>query len=827
MEITQKFKDIAKPVDIDPEELSKYLEAFYGEARSDVNNPAYVDYPSKDEAFKANWVNFPYKKQADLLIDKLKQLSKLDKFEEIRSVFARPIDKGSSRDDAELVRISAEAICFNLENDKNIDLNRFADEIKSATLNECKAGAGTNMQKILYAMKPSEYYQKYDFIQNLANEYLIEHKLSRNVILDVHVANELIHEASRAYNVTPPNDTHARYRNLSNQPNEDFQKHHEFLGYLNRFLGSRAGVYSFVSSIANATTSRLPDEKDLKITDDAPIGEDTSSKAIAKIDEILKGSKIEPLQILTENAGGEYIYKHDYQDIILLIEMKRFLDAQLVEAEPLKINEKAVIEAPSGWYLLNEGKYKKLLDTKEFCNLTINKQNIEDYLHDALKEPLTANIGFDNALRAVVEDRQSDIIKDIILSSDQAKNIVEKFTPDEISAMPIAQIQQWIKYLEIEKPEAAIAYVAEHGDGKMLNKCFELLKKTNTNIDLTNWQDDSGNSLLHIATKNTNIEVFQYLIEKKLLDINRQNLKRETPLHAAIYYNRPDALKALIEAGADQTIQNKYGYTPLHFAIAYNKPDAIKALIEAKADLNIQKNGYTPLHSAIMHNKPDALKALIEARADQTIQDKDGYPPLHFAILNGKPDAIKALIEAKADLNIQNKYGYTPLHSAIISYKPNAIKALIEAKADLNIKVPNDFDLKKAVIDVFKEAILAEDAQTINNLLKHNAKLKEEYINPAGGTLLSYAVDNDKTNIAAYMIKQGFQPQRSWTDLINQMNAFHPEKTPSEIAKSIGGKTLFNYKVREETLKKIMDIKTSDTPISIHSQNKKPSGHSR
>jgi hypothetical protein len=61
--------------------------------------------------------------------------------------------------------------------------------------------------------------------------------------------------------------------------------------------------------------------------------------------------------------------------------------------------------------------------------------------------------------------------------------------------------------------------------------------------------------------------------------------------------------------------------------------EVVRALIEAGADASAQdKDGRNPLHEAARSSSSQAMevvRALIEAGADATAQDKDGRNPLH------------------------------------------------------------------------------------------------------------------------------------------------------------------------------------------------------
>src|SRR5579859_4542752 len=68
----------------------------------------------------------------------------------------------------------------------------------------------------------------------------------------------------------------------------------------------------------------------------------------------------------------------------------------------------------------------------------------------------------------------------------------------------------------------------------------------------------------------------------------------ETPLHYAATFGNPDAVRVLLERGADPNARNRAGATPLIYG-AYNFEKS-RLLVEKGADVNARaQNGTTPL----------------------------------------------------------------------------------------------------------------------------------------------------------------------------------------------------------------------------------------
>jgi len=92
-----------------------------------------------------------------------------------------------------------------------------------------------------------------------------------------------------------------------------------------------------------------------------------------------------------------------------------------------------------------------------------------------------------------------------------------------------------------------------------------------------------------------------------------------------IYQDDVEAFNALIEAGADVNMQNKYGETLLHIAIRRDRREMVKTLLANGADINrADKPGWTPLMECVMDDMPELCALLLEHGADKSIANARG-----------------------------------------------------------------------------------------------------------------------------------------------------------------------------------------------------------
>jgi len=149
-----------------------------------------------------------------------------------------------------------------------------------------------------------------------------------------------------------------------------------------------------------------------------------------------------------------------------------------------------------------------------------------------------------------------------------------------------------------------------------------------------------------------------------------------TPLHFAAL--EPDRnvsiISALIDAGANVSARTEDGLTPLILASEYGRsPDAVRRLIEAGADVNASgaqegREGWTPLLYALNSHYKSILivKELVLAHADVNVAAPNGCNPLFFALNFGDdPACAELLLNAGADAEVRDSDGNSLLDYAV------------------------------------------------------------------------------------------------------------------------------------------------------------------
>ncbi len=110
------------------------------------------------------------------------------------------------------------------------------------------------------------------------------------------------------------------------------------------------------------------------------------------------------------------------------------------------------------------------------------------------------------------------------------------------------------------------------------------------------------------------------------------------PLGLAAFFGHPDAVRLLLERGADVgvTARNPMRVQALHAAVAGGNAEAVTLLLNAGADVNVhQHGGWTPLQGAAAHGDEELVDMLLAHGADPSATNEGSKDAAALARENG------------------------------------------------------------------------------------------------------------------------------------------------------------------------------------------------
>jgi len=258
--------------------------------------------------------------------------------------------------------------------------------------------------------------------------------------------------------------------------------------------------------------------------------------------------------------------------------------------------------------------------------------------------------------------------------------------------------------------------------------------------------DSRGITPLMYAAEIGSLDAMRLLIDRGA-DVNAQNAFGSTALMWSV--SDPAKVRLLLDHGAQVNTTAKSGRTALIIA-AFTNPSAevVRLLLAkgAKADVMDQRH-VTPMNAATFGNDTATIRLLLDAGADiETADTFIGLTPLMNAAGNRNVEAVKLLMAKGAKVNAVSKTeglpkiqtgtvefgGWTPLLMAAAFGPPEAVKMLLDAGAKIDAQDYRGFTPLMLAVGTDRY-----DRRTVNLVLSHGADLRPT--NHAGETALDWA----------------------------------------------------------------------------------------
>ena len=186
------------------------------------------------------------------------------------------------------------------------------------------------------------------------------------------------------------------------------------------------------------------------------------------------------------------------------------------------------------------------------------------------------------------------------------------------------------------------------------------------------------------AVRENNLTQLQALLDQKASADSADN-RGITPLMYAAEIGSVDAMRLLLDRGADVNAQNAFGSTALMWSVS----DAAKVrlLLDRGAQVNTAaKSGRTALIIAAFTNpSAEVVRLLLAKGAKVDVMDLRHVTPLNAATFGNDTATVRLLLEAGADIDTPDTFiGLTPLMNAAGNRNVEAVKLLVAKGAKVN-----------------------------------------------------------------------------------------------------------------------------------------------
>jgi len=173
---------------------------------------------------------------------------------------------------------------------------------------------------------------------------------------------------------------------------------------------------------------------------------------------------------------------------------------------------------------------------------------------------------------------------------------------------------------------------------------------------------------------------------------NAREIAQYRGLHAAAQRGDVREIERLLAAPADLDATDGYGRTPLHVAAHARRPEAVRALMKAGAKHHLlERDRYDAVTIAAVANDEQTLRVLLaEGASAQLVTSRYDGTALIAAAHLGHHGVVRQLIAAKAPLDHVNNLHWTALIEAVVLGNGGAnhiatVRALVDAGADLRL----------------------------------------------------------------------------------------------------------------------------------------------
>jgi ankyrin repeat protein len=181
-------------------------------------------------------------------------------------------------------------------------------------------------------------------------------------------------------------------------------------------------------------------------------------------------------------------------------------------------------------------------------------------------------------------------------------------------------------------------------------------------MHMSKQKDDQTTRFLFAASRG-DVDTITLMCDQGF-DVNSSDYDNRTALMVASM-KASDAVKALLECGADPNITDVHGTTALHEAVKNGHEQTMDLLLSHGATLCMAESlAASVICQAVFDGDILFLRRLLRAGIPVNSADYDKRTAAHIAAAEGNVAALKVLIEFGADLTLEDRWGNTVDHEA-------------------------------------------------------------------------------------------------------------------------------------------------------------------
>ena len=259
--------------------------------------------------------------------------------------------------------------------------------------------------------------------------------------------------------------------------------------------------------------------------------------------------------------------------------------------------------------------------------------------------------------------------------------------------------QEVIEFL-LKSNEISVNATDNFNQTPLMYACYDGGRLDNIKMLIQNGADtqascSNGSTVLHFASRNSNQEVVEFLLNLKEISVNATDYLNQTPLmYACCDGGRLDNIKMFRQNGADIQASSSNGSTVLHFASASSNQEIVEFLLKLnERSVNTTDNlNQTPLmHACYDGGRLDNIKMLIQNGADIQASSSNGSTVLHFASALSNQEVVEFLLKLnEISVNAKDNLNQTPLmHACFDGGRLDNIKMLLKNGADIQASSSN------------------------------------------------------------------------------------------------------------------------------------------